>query len=135
MMLLLCSYAQLLYISIKHNAQCIKYTCTVFINDNKGCTSARAPVRRCVILHQYVPVPGRPASGNCLCNGRHLDRRPFPVTATCSGLPISVTAVFAVDIELTYRQLPLHSSPALCLMLVWPCGPLLHQRPAKALDV
>ena len=76
------------------------------------------------------------------CNGRRLSRRPFPLCPLGATAPVGprvaarpfLWPAFTVDIELPYRQLPLHSSPVLCWCGV-PRGPLSFQRPAKALDI
>jgi hypothetical protein len=78
------------------------------------------------------------------CNGRRLCRRPFPLCPLGATAPVGprvaarpfLWPTFPVDIELPHRQLPSHShsSPVLCWCRV-PRGPLLHQRPAKVLDI
>jgi hypothetical protein len=76
------------------------------------------------------------------CDGRRLCRRPVPLVPLGATVPVGPRAAarpvlrpaFIVDIESPHRQLPSHSSPVSCWCRV-PRGPLLHQRPAKALDI
>jgi hypothetical protein len=47
----------------------------------------------CGVVHKYyIVITEAPCLGHCLCDGRHLGRRPLPVTAAYNARPLSATA-------------------------------------------